>query len=175
MPTKNQARNEVMRLLMKHYTGLYAFVLAIVRNDMFAEDVMQEVAVVVSEQYAAFTPGSYFGAWVRKIARHKIYHMQRADRRAPAAISMEAIQNLELAAEAEQAVDSIREREALRKCLNELSERPRRLVSIRYEGKFDCARIAEAMKMTVAAIHMALFRIRKQLADCIRLRMERGS
>ena len=56
-------REAVVRELMKHRSNLFAFILSIVRDFNFAEEIIQEVAVVVCDQWADFKPGTNFGAW----------------------------------------------------------------------------------------------------------------
>lgn len=71
-------RDTVVREFVRHRSGLFAYILSVVRDFSFAEEVLQEVAVVVCEGWGHFTPGTRFGVWAMRIARNKIFNMNRA-------------------------------------------------------------------------------------------------
>jgi RNA polymerase sigma-70 factor, ECF subfamily len=164
-------REEVIRLFMKHRAGLFAFALAVVRDFQFAEDVLQEVAVVVCEQWEDFKPGTNFSAWARQITRNKIYSMSRVSQR-NIALTPEAMDGFEFAASrhGEEDPDRI---DALRHCLQKLGEKARQIVLLRYHQGLDCSTVAQRLQSTAPAIHMALSRIRSRLSDCITARLEK--
>jgi RNA polymerase sigma-70 factor (ECF subfamily) len=127
--------------------------------------------VVVLHQWNDFTPGTDFGAWVRQIARNKVYQMSRVARR-QILLTEEAIDRIEATVAEEAGVTMF---DALRSCLGKLARKARTIVSMRYRGDHDCNRIAEQLGMTAAAVHMALSRARAALASCIRSHLADGS
>lgn len=170
-PAGDAKRELVVRELMKHRSGLFAFILSLVRDFSLAEEVMQEVAVVVCAQWDDFRPGTNFGAWARQIARNKIYNMNRAAGR-EMALSPEAIEAVE---RAEQAEADSGWTEALKTCLEEATGRVRAMIALRYREGFSGAQIARQLDTTVTAVHMALSRARAALATCVRTRLAEGN
>lgn len=163
----NPKRDEVVRELMKHRSILFAFILSIVRDFTFAEEVMQEVAVVVCEQWADFKPGTNFGAWAARIARNKIFNLGRVRRR-EIALSPEAIDGIERAAQAEPVTPWL---EAVKLCLEGAGGKTRSVLGMRYRDGMSGAEIARRTKSTVTAVHMALSRARASLARCVEGRL----
>lgn len=162
-------RDAVLRDFVKHRSDLFAFVLSIVRDFAFAEEVLQEVAVVVCDQWEDFEPGTQFGAWAARIARNKIFNMSRAARR-ELPLSPEAIEAVGRAAEAEPQAGGL---DAVRICLDGLTARVRSLLTMRYREGMSGSEIARRTKTTVTAVHMALSRARSVLARCVETRLAR--
>jgi RNA polymerase sigma-70 factor (ECF subfamily) len=167
--TSSPGRDDVLREFVKHRSNLFAFVLSIVRDFAFAEEVLQEVAVVVCDQWEDFQPGTNFGAWASRIARNKIFNLNRVSRR-ELLLSPEAIAGIERAAEAEPETSSL---DAVRKCLEGVTDRIRSVLLMRYREGLSGAEIARRTKSTVTAVHMALSRARSVLARCVEARVAR--
>src|SRR5262245_12852703 len=123
----NVTTDAVVREFLRERASLFAFVLSIVRDFDRAEDVVQETAVVGMEQAGDFEPGTDFGAWVRRIARNKIYNANRVTRRT-VALSPAAIGAIE-AAFAETDAGWF---DALRHCMTKLADRAREIVRLHY-------------------------------------------
>lgn len=169
--TEDQIRKEILQLLVKHRPELFAFVLALVRDFNRAEDVLQEVAVVICERWSEFKPDTNFLAWARRIAKNKIFSLQRKEGRYKPILSEAATEQIEKLANEQTATAPNGELQALRECIKKLDEKPRRIITLRYQEGSNCGRIAKSLSMTVSAIHMSLSRIRSRLADCIATRL----
>jgi RNA polymerase sigma-70 factor, ECF subfamily len=165
--TSSPGRDAVLREFVKHRSSLFAFILSVVRDFAFAEEVLQEVAVVICDQWEDFTPGSRFGAWASQIARHKIYNLSRSARR-EILLSPEAIEGIERAAEAQPETSRL---EAVRACIEGLTERVRNVLVLRYRQGLSSLEIARRTESTVTAVHMALSRARALLARCVEARL----
>jgi len=166
---ESTGREAVLRELLRRRPSLYSFILSIVADFLFAEEVFQEVAVVVCERWEDFQPGTNFAAWVRQIARNKIHSMSRAAGRA-VLLDPEAIDRIERVHQEEDVRDRLG---ALRQCLDHLGERPRKVFLLRYEAGLSGDGIARRMLTTVDAIHKILSRVRAELAECIDRRFAR--
>jgi RNA polymerase sigma-70 factor (ECF subfamily) len=160
---ESTTREEVLRELLRRRPSLHSFILSIVADFPFSEEVFQEVAVVVCERWEDFQPGTNFGAWTRQIARNKIYSMSRAAGRA-VLLEPEAIDRIEQVHQEEDTRDRLG---ALRQCLGHLGKRPRKIFLLRYEQGLSGDGIARRMLTTVDAVHKILSRVRAELAACI--------
>lgn len=155
-----------------HRGWLTAYVLAVTGDPGAADDLVQEVFAVALSKRGEFAPGTNFGGWLRGIARNvALRHGERRGRELPLA-GDEALARLDRAAERaerEDLVPGATERRAifLRQCLEQLAERTRRLVELRYAEDRSAAEAAAELGMTVTAVNVAAFRARAALADCI--------
>ncbi len=167
---KSHGRDAALREFIRNRSTLMAFILSIVRNFDFAEEVLQEVAVVVCNQWRDFKPGTNFTAWAAAIARNKIYNLSRVPRR-EIALAPEAVAGIERATASESDPGWL---DALRACLDDSPARVRNVLKLRYWRGLSGAQIARRIKSTEAAVHMALSRARAALARCIQIRLAAG-
>jgi len=163
-------RDLVLREFVRHRSSLFAVTLSLVRDFGFAEEVLQEIAVVICDQWADFKPGTNFQAWAIRIARNKIYTLTRSSRRL-ILLSPEAMEGIERAAAAESRPGWL---EAVQNCMEALEERARTLLSLRYQKGLSGQEIARKLQMPVTAVHMALSRARASLGRCVEGRLAEG-
>ncbi len=150
------------------------FLRVISRDPELAEELFQELSVVVIEKIGTFDPGRDFGAWVRGIARN--LHLRALESRRnlarrhvlydPALVdAVLAAYESRTAAEREEKVDHAL---FLQRCLEQLPPHHRELMRDRYESNRTAQRIAELRRRTVSAVETALSRIRAALLECVR-------
>jgi RNA polymerase sigma-70 factor (ECF subfamily) len=163
--------HDVQRLFLQCSNRLRGFILGLLPDRAVADDVLQEVFLIVTAKAAEFQSGTDFLAWVRAIARLKV--MEHRHRRFPAArqLTDEAWDALvESAREVDDAWDA--RREALRKCLDELAPRAREVVQLRYSvERLDLEEVARRMSWTVGSVKVALSRAKDALWDCVQRRL----
>jgi len=170
--TESSGRGEVGRLLMGHRTSLFAFILAIVRDYDAAEEVLQEVSVAVCEASEQFRLGTNFGAWAREIARRRILAHNRAAARFPGSLTDEDLRRLEAGFEQADSQASAKKRiDALRRCLETLTHASRRLLQLRFAGRFSHREIAEQVDRQAESVRKAIYRSRQTLRSCIQRRL----
>jgi RNA polymerase sigma-70 factor, ECF subfamily len=152
----------VQQLFIEHQPGLRALVLAVVRDFSLAQDVMQDVFLVVTRKAADFTPGTNFPAWAGRIARFESLQAMRRTRRL--ALSEETVELLQGCDAAE--VPHYRS-DWLRECLARLTPTVQRLIRLRYEDALKPAEIARVLGWTAGAVSVAASRARAELRRCI--------
>lgn len=175
----NAHRQEVLRLLSLHRPMLFAFTLSIVRDFDAAEDVLQDVSLVVCERYASFQIGTNFGAWAREIARRRILARRRESGRLPLALPEESLQHVQAgfdAVHADNPGEAEERMKALRACLEKLSASARDLLEMRYRKGLRPGRIAQLVAGKTETVRKTLYRTRRLLGECIeqRLRLRRS-
>ena len=163
-------RDAILREFVRHRSSLFALVLSLVRDFNLAEEVLQEVAVVVCDQWSDFKPGTNFLAWSMRIARNKIFNLSRAARR-EIVLAPEALQEIERAASVESSSGWM---EALQKCMEGLEGRAGEILVLRYKDGLSGQEIAHRLRMTVTAVHMALSRARSAVGRCVEGRLAQG-
>lgn len=164
-------REAVLREFVRHRSTLFAVVLSMVRDFNLAEEVLQEVAVVVCDQWSDFKPGTHFVAWAMRIARNKIFNLARAARR-EIVLAPEALEAIEQSAAVESRLGW---QEALQKCMGDLEGRAGQILILRYREGLSGQEIANRLEMTVTAVHMALSRARSAVARCVEGRLAEGN
>lgn len=171
-PNRDEGRNRVLQLFVMHRSSLFAFVISLVRDFSFAEEMMQEVAVVVCEQWSDFAPGTNFTAWARRIARNKIFNA-RAAGHLDVTFSPQAIDRIEQAAAIAETSPKPNRLRALQDCKARLNRKAIRIVTLYYQLGYDCKRIADEMQTSLQSIYTALSRIRSRLRHCIEAHLAR--
>ncbi len=167
-------RNEIVRLLMEHRGTLFAFIFASVRDYDAAEEILQDVSVVVCENSDGFELGTNFGAWAREIARRRILAFFRNTKRFPDPLSDEELRNLQAGFDAADVVSSKTRMASLSECLETLKPFAKRLIQMRYAGRFSLCEIGEQVGRQPESVRKALYRTRLSLRECIERRLHKG-
>jgi len=164
-----------MRLLLTHRTMLIGYIASIVRDPHMTEDVFQEVAILVHKKHGQITGEREFPAWARGTARLVALGALRGRKNAPKPLDEKVMDSLEEQWDAldregkpAEAID------ALRECIGELTPRSRRMVDLRYGDGLSGENLADRLGMRLNAVYVALSRIHKALASCVKLRLAKG-
>lgn len=167
-------QEEFLKLLFGCELEIRAFIGSIVRGAHDGDDLFQDVVLTLWKEFARYDRARPFGAWARGIAAVKL--MQRWDRirRWPVVLSPETIQAVSQAFDRTEGQTS-RHGEALEQCLDQLPEKSRRLLAMRYEKSLKVEEIARELQSTVDAIYQALSRLRARLHDCVSRRLQARS
>jgi RNA polymerase sigma-70 factor (ECF subfamily) len=134
------------------------------------DDLAQEAFLVAYSNLREFRRGDDFGAWLRGIARNKIYHHLRNSSRRNKVLDRfreEVARSVEGRLERAVAADDSKIIEMLLHCIGQLPERMRRVVRAGLDGGKP-ADLAVEMLTTVGAVYRLHFRANQKLRDCMR-------
>jgi RNA polymerase sigma-70 factor (ECF subfamily) len=163
----DQRRDAFARLFAKHDRWLYAYLVTLLANPAHAEEVFQEVCVVLWRCNDQFELGTDFVKWASVIAHNQVRRFRRESKRVGFQLSDAACDLL--AADAARGADLFDfRRDALRQCMGKLPASDRQLVQQCYSdasGSFKT--IAENLGRPVNTVYKALNRIRRNLHQCI--------
>ena len=163
---------QFVKLLMEHRSLLHSFIYALVRDVHLAEDILQEMGVVLWTKFGEFRSGSNFGAWAREIAYREVMSAKRREWRAHRHLDEAcAFQILEAYRRREEQVDAAVYRDALRACLEKLSGNLRQVLDWRYGSKMTSRQIAERLASTAPAVDALVYRGKRALEQCVRGRL----
>src|SRR5437899_2032614 len=84
----------VQQLFIKNQSSLKGFLLALVPDFAEAEDLLQEVFLVVTQKAGTFKEGTNFMAWARQIARFKAMSAMRKRRNSPQVLAEDVVESL---------------------------------------------------------------------------------
>ena len=117
-----ERRAAFARLFAQHDRWLFAYLVSLLGNAAHAEEVFQEVCVVLWREYETFQLGTDFVKWVSVIAHHQVHRFRRQQRRVGPQLSDAAVDLL--AQDAVERVDLLESRrDALRGCLEKLPDK----------------------------------------------------
>lgn len=159
---------------IKVQPSLQVFIRASVRDQHHAEDVLQEVAGIVTAKFDQYNRDLPFEGWAIGIAKRVMKQHFRSATRSGMIFDEEALEAI--AASFERREPPRQDRlQALEMCLNKLDSQKRALLDMRYQGEVEVQEIASRLGATANAISCALHRIRTDLASCVRRRLARES
>jgi RNA polymerase sigma-70 factor (ECF subfamily) len=163
-----------LTLFLAHEEDLRDFIFVLVRDRHRADDVFQEVALVLWRRFGDYDPARPFGPWARGIARNKfLKDMDDRTTQKQRQLPLELVDAVEAAFVRSDALPSM-ELEALAQCLERVPAHARTMLDLRYREGLPIDLVAQRVKRSLAAVTKMLSRMRVQLADCITERLTAG-
>ena len=170
-----RASDQAIRSLLAQRGLLIGYIRAIVGDQHLAEDVFQEVALVVVKKMPEHHDESHFSAWVRTVARYEaLAAMRKRNLQIPFDDALLDAFDAQWATQ-EQAETQRPAVAALRACLERLPPASRRLVAAKYERSQTGEQIAAELGRPVNTVYVQLTRIHKALAACVRGKLTQGA
>jgi RNA polymerase sigma-70 factor (ECF subfamily) len=167
--SESQRYKDFLQLIVEHKNRILGFILTLVPNRTIAEDLMQEVILVMWEKFHQFEMGTNFWAWSCKIAYYKVMRYRNHCKNSPVLFSEEVFNSL--AERYEQMHISHQnddvKMEALETCLKRLSKRDSRLVQLRYLEKQTIAAMAKSFGWSCSMTYKLMAKIHYSLKECI--------
>lgn len=161
-PQPDQERIAALIAGQQRFIQAYAY--AICRDFHAAEDVFQEVALVLARQQPP--PGEAFLPWIKAIIRHKAVDAVRRHGRTTA-LDQDVMELMERDADTESNAGDAELRQRLAQCLDRLGGDARRVIIGRYAEDLPCEKLAAELGRSVEAVYAVLKRARQRLGACI--------
>ena len=155
-----------LREFSKSQTRLSAFILMIIHNSHDADEVFQETASLLWEQFDKFEPGTNFGAWAVSIAKFKVLEYLRQNKKNRSLFNPELYQELSVLAEPA-STESDHRIKALQGCFHRLDRSCRSLLSLRYQKNLSVKEIAQKKGVAVGVMYRKMSKIFNLLRRCI--------
>ena len=155
-----------VRLMTEHQGRLFAYVYSLLGNPDAANDVLQEVNVVLWRDSKEFRAGSNFKAWAFRVAHFQVMAWRQRQIRDRLVFEDDM---LEVLADGARETDEMfdRRQERLTGCLEKLTPQHREMIRRRYAEGRSLQDLAAERGMTANAMMQALFRIRQRLMQCV--------
>lgn len=166
---------DALKELLGFRSELLGFIRAILRNPSDAEDLFQETCRIILEKSAGAEPILDFRAWAKEIARRQVLHHYRTLRtRKTATVPSEEM--AELVSDVYLKHSPTREElaeesAALRACMEEIPEKQRQVIRLRFMAGQGYDSIARAIQGSEGAIRRMVARTRILLMECVRQRL----
>ena len=159
---------QLARLWTESQPVVASFILAIVPDFHQAEDVLQQVAVVLVREFEKFDPSKPFLPWALGISRNVALKSRRDVARRPKHVVSDAVLDSIQTAFEEKDDSFVAMRKFLRFCLNKQPQKVLELLQCRYAHDLSPTEVAAQMGITSGAVRAMLHRARQALRRCIR-------
>jgi RNA polymerase sigma-70 factor, ECF subfamily len=165
-------RIQLVQAVTRHQSMIQAYAYAIVRDFHAAEDVFQEVAVIVAEHWETVPAGDGLIPWLRETTRRKALESLRKQQRSSIVLSDSVLEKL---------AESFRPggpgpdlKEALASCLSRLEGPSRAILEARCGQGLAGDEIARRAGRTIQSVYSILKRARVLLAQCVERKLAGG-
>jgi RNA polymerase sigma-70 factor (ECF subfamily) len=167
MPTESE---QFTLLWTKSHHSVAAYVGSLVPEFSDAEDIVQEVALVLMRRFSEYDHERPFVAWAIGIARLQVLQHWNRQKKRPKFVDEELLEKITaLHGEMADELDDLRR--ALELCLRQIEGRRRQALALRYGNNLQPGAIAQALGTSATAIRNLLCRVRSDLRACIERRM----
>ncbi len=160
------------RVIQENHTGLRHYIGAFGVNPAWIDDIAQDTFLVAYRKWDEFQKVENPGAWLRVVAKHlvlnetaKVNRRQRLLNHNLTKLLVEAEQDEPLVVDASAQKAKM---DALRCCMEHLSQKTRGVIEARYFGNLNSFQIAHNLSMKPTAVRKLLFHARQSLAECLR-------
>jgi RNA polymerase sigma-70 factor (ECF subfamily) len=175
MATDSEHTREFVGLIVRHQAKMRAFIISLMPGVPGVADVLQETNLVLWEKMKTFKSGTNFTAWAFTVARFEVMTHCRKLRRQEAAMKdskliEEIADQIEMDfAEGDGVIES--RVEALKICMQRLSDEERDVVRRRYSTGWSLAEYARQTGLSASSLRTKLQRLRVTLRKCIAARL----
>jgi RNA polymerase sigma-70 factor (ECF subfamily) len=159
---------QLARLWTEAQPVVSAYILAIIPDFHQAEDVLQQVAVVLVREFERFDASKPFLPWALGIARNTAFKSRRDCARRTKHVLSDAVLDGIQAAFEENDDSLLAMRKFLRYCLQKQPRKILELLRWRYAQDLSPTDVAAQMGITSGAVRTMLHRARQALRRCIR-------
>ncbi len=151
------------------------YISAVVPDFQEAEDLLQDVAVILLRKFPEYDPQRPFVAWAIGVAKREVLMARRHHARSFLSYQADLLERIGEAYE-ELAPEFEDRSHALRECLRRVKGRAGELLRLRYEESLKPNAIATQVGIAVVAVRVMLSRTRTALRECIerKLRPQKG-
>lgn len=165
-PDTDRRHEQFMKLFLQHRARVYSYIRGLVFNRTDAEELLQEVALVLWRKFDEFKPGTHFDRWALTVAFNQVrYHRQKQQRKGMV-FNSDLVNSLVDEAEALHRKPDVF-RDALEDCVRQLPGQDRDLLRQRYQGHATNRSLAQVLGRSESAISRALNRIHQALLRCV--------
>lgn len=168
---KCMKRSEIFRTLMPERTKQVALAWSILRESQSAEDAYQDMLTKVLENENGFEGPRHLRDWAWKVLRNRCYELVRKQKYQVKLLDESILDLVDTELEGRDTQDFPQRVDALRLCIEGLSEKSRNTIKLRYFEGLRGIQVAERMGRKPDAVYKALQRIHTTLSECIQKKL----
>lgn len=165
--TDDETMQRFVMLYSQHQRVIFNFVLAGVSDFHAAEDIVQNVGIVLWKKFDMYKPELPFVKWALGVARLEVLQFHRRKGRSREDLLSAEILDIVAASMEGEPAGLADESNALATCVDKLPQHHKDLIKMRYGEGAPIKDVAEQFGQTFATANMSLVRIRKALLECV--------
>ncbi len=158
-----------LQLLMTNHSRIYAYIMCSLSNTSDADDIMQNITMIMWRKFDQFQLGTNFLAWAITIARNDILTFRR--NKAKEMVFSDNLLGIIHGEYCQRSGLVDAKLDALSECVEKLSELDKKLISGRYEDNLTINDLADSFDKTSSSIFRALTRVHGILVRCVRRKL----
>lgn len=161
--------------ITENRSKILAAILSMTNDFEVADDLFQECVLEILKNSDKYDQERDFLPWACGIARNIVRNYWRTSQKAPSIMSQDILESISKIVITNEEEDLwMEERKAMYLCLQNLPERLRNLLVLRYAQNIKGPRLAELSQYPAGSIRTTLSRLRKKLRHCINTQIEQS-
>ena len=165
---------DFVKLILRHQQEIYAYILTLVPHVHDADDLFQDGMTIMWKKFNQFQPGTNFAAWAIQVMRYQILDHRRNRARSKRVLMEDSLIEV-LMDHIPKIQDETAVRiEALRKCLQRLDDRSKRIIKMRYERNVPVEQIASVLNFSRLHVYHVFGQINRILLKCMQRKLAEG-
>ena len=167
---------DIVRSLLKDRVKILSYLDSILGDFHLAEDCYQDVCAAAVAKADYFKDNTHLLRWSLRVGRNKAIDSVRRRSRQPRVLDDEILEELEdrwLSESSNPSDDDPDRIQALKLCLDRLSDNSRKIVDLRYYDGLRSGRIAEVLGRKAEAVYRSLARAHVALRECMERQLEK--
>ena len=162
-----QQHDQFVERFVRSQDRIYAYVATLLPNRADAEEVFQQISLLLWKKWQQFDPDRDFVAWACGMVHHEVRNFLRKHRdRGRVYLSEDVLAEVgHVRLELHDVLES--RRQALQRCLDQLGSQNRSLLERCYAGQNSIKDVAADLGKRPNMVYMMLKRLRRILFDCI--------
>lgn len=169
-PTALPPEADFVQLFTRYQRRLFLLILSQIHDPIEAEEVLQNVNVIIWKKCQQFQPGTNFLAWAAAIVNFEVLKYRSRRTRERLVFSDDFLTTV--AAEVVERSEELElRRTALKDCIQKLRAQDQELIQQRYSPGETGKNLAEQVGRPANSVYQSLGRIRRMLMECIQRRI----
>ncbi len=164
---ENKRHHQFLRSFTAHEPAVRAYLRRLLPSRADADDVMQEVSVVLWEKFGDFHEEADFRPWAFGVARFEVLAWFRDKGRDRLVLDEDVVGKLADETAKDEAYLA-QQREALEVCMKKVAPAQRDLLMQAYQPESQIQEVARSSGRTVTGFYQWLHRMRRSLLKCIK-------
>jgi len=162
---------EFLRLLVKHEAALRAYARTIVPDWELVDEALQEASITLWQKRGQLRELDGFVPWAKTVLRFKCLRQLEKLRAERSLLSDPMLEMLAERAEQRSPEGFTSQSRALHVCLSQFSQEHRELLLAPHNTTYKVVDLAQKRNTSPNALYKLLARLRKQLSECVNLRI----
>ena len=155
------------------YQRMYLFAKSLLPTGSDAEDVIQEVSIVLWKKFSMFREKDDFLAWAFGMIRIEVLRWKRKGALRDRVFSEDFYNTVARSLEKKHTTEIDNRYKFLLECHEKLPVRMRELITQRYFHNIGASEIAKRLQVSIDVIYQRLSRIRARLRECVEKKISR--